>query len=62
MKNRKVVLTGRPEGQITASNMSLVEEDVGELGDGMVLVQVEHLSIDAFIRTTFDEAAFHGTA
>ncbi len=62
MKNRKVVLTGRPEGQITASDMSLVEEDVGELADGLVRVQVEHLSIDAFIRTTFDEAAFHGTA
>lgn len=62
MKNRKVVLTGRPDGQITTSSMRLVEEDVGELEDGMVLVQVEHLSIDAFIRTTFDEAAFHGTA
>ena len=62
MKNRKVVLAARPDGQLKESDMRVVEEEVAELGDGMVLLQVEHLSIDAFIRTTFDEAAFHGTA
>ena len=62
MKNRKVVLTARPDGQLKESDMRIVVEEVAELGDGMVLLQIEHLSIDAFIRTTFDEAAFHGTA
>ena len=62
MKNRKVVLAARPDGQLKESDMRVVEEEVAELGDGMVLLQIEHLSIDAFIRTTFDEAAFHGTA
>ncbi len=62
MKNRKVVLTSRPDGEVKVSDMTIVEEDLAELEAGQVLLQVEHLSIDAFIRTTFDDGAFHGTA
>ena len=62
MKNTKVVLNQRPEGALKESDMVLVEETLPALEDGEVLLEVEHLSVDAFIRTTFDEGAFHGTA
>ena len=62
MINRKVVLVARPDGQPEESDFKIVEEAVPELTDDQVLVEVEHLSIDAFIRTTLDgEAGIHGT-
>ena len=61
MINRKAVLKERPDGNLDESKMQIVEEEVGELPDGHVRLQVEHLSIDAFIRTTLDPKAFHGT-
>ena len=62
MINRKVVLVARPDGQPEESDFKIVEETLPELTDDQVLVEVEHLSIDAFIRTTLDgEAGIHGT-
>jgi NADPH-dependent curcumin reductase CurA len=57
--NRKIVLTKRPDGMPTLDCFDVVEEDVEQPGEGQVVVAVEHLSIDAFIRTTLDDAGFH---
>ena len=60
--NRKVVLTKRPEVKLSESDFRVVEENIGEIGEGEVLLQVEYLSIDAFIRTTLDgPQGLHGT-
>jgi NADPH-dependent curcumin reductase CurA len=57
--NRKIVLAKRPEPAVTPECFRLEEEPAGELGEGQVRVATEHLSIDAFIRTTLNEASFH---
>lgn len=60
--NRKVVLITRPDGLPEESDFSLVEEEVAQLEEDQVLLAVEHLSVDAFIRTTLDgDAGLHGT-
>lgn len=61
-QNRKVVLTKRPDGVLDLACFELAEESLGEPGPGQVLIGVEHLSIDAFIRTTLDGGGIHGTA
>ncbi len=60
--NRKIVLAKRPDGEPVESDFELKENEVPELNDGEVLLKVEHLSIDAFIRTMLDnrEGSFHG--
>lgn len=59
MKNRKVTLIRRPTGDPVETDFSIVDEDVAPLEAGQVLVKVDTLSIDAFIRTTFNEVSFH---
>jgi NADPH-dependent curcumin reductase len=59
--NRKVVLVNRPQGTPVDSDFKIIDEQVGPLTAGHVLVQVDVLSIDAFIRTVLDEGAYHGT-
>ena len=63
MNNKKVVLVTRPQGrQPTVEDFKIVEEPLPELGADEVLLATEHLSIDAFIRTTLDgDPGFHGT-
>jgi len=58
--NRKVVLVARPRGVPAPSDFRLEEERLVPLGDGQVRVDVGHLSIDAFIRTTLAGPGFHG--
>ena len=59
---KKVLLTKRPEGEPVESDFEVVEAEMPELNDGEVLLKVEHLSIDAFIRTTLDgPQGLHGT-
>jgi NADPH-dependent curcumin reductase len=60
--NRKVVLANRPQGTPRDSDFNIVDQDVALLTAGHVLVEVDVLSIDAFIRTVLDEGAYHGTA
>jgi NADPH-dependent curcumin reductase CurA len=57
--NRKVVLARRPNGLPVPSDFRVEQEDVGELPGGCVRVGVEHLSIDAFIRTILEESSYH---
>lgn len=61
-RNRKVVLRQRPIGTPLDSDFELVDETVDAPGPGMVLVGVDTLSIDAFIRTVLDEGSYHRTA
>jgi NADPH-dependent curcumin reductase len=60
--NRKVVLVHRPQGTPLDADFTMVDEPVAALTPGHVLVQVDVLGIDAFIRTVLDEGAYHGTA
>ena len=57
--NRRVVLARRPDGTPARADFRLEEGPVGELPAGHVRVAVEHLSIDAFIRTILEESSYH---
>ncbi len=57
--NRRIVLARRPEGAPTPDCFEAVEEVIEQPGEGQVVVAVEHLSIDAFIRTTLEEGGHH---
>jgi len=60
--NRKVVLAERPtSGVPEPSCFRLEEEELAPLEEGEIRVDVSHLSIDAFIRTTLEEVAYHGS-
>lgn len=49
----------RPANRPEASNFEYREEQTDELTDGMLLIKVDLLGIDAFIRTTLNEGSFH---
>jgi NADPH-dependent curcumin reductase CurA len=59
--NRKIVLRSRPQGLPREENFAIETETVGEPPPGMILVEVSHISIDAFIRTTLEAQGFHGS-
>jgi NADPH-dependent curcumin reductase CurA len=60
--NRRIVLETRPQGQPRVSDFALEESDLLPLGADQVTVEVSHLSIDAFIRTTLEEReGLHGS-
>ncbi len=54
-----MVLTKRPEGPPDASCFALDKQPVTELGAGEVLIEVDHLSIDPFIRTSLNSESYH---
>ncbi|MEQ8691278.1 MAG: NADP-dependent oxidoreductase, partial [Pseudomonadales bacterium] len=59
--NTKVTLAARPNGMPTLDDFKVVEEQLGELPPEHVLVKVDTLSVDAFIRTMLDDRdSFHG--
>lgn len=62
MKTRRVILRERPSGIVAASNFGVEEAELPTLGDGEIRIQVSHLSVDAFIRTTLGAGGFHGRA
>ena len=57
--NKKIVLKSRPAHRPDDSNFEYCEEQTAELTDGMLLIKVDLLGIDAFIRTTLNEGSFH---
>ena len=57
--NKKIVLKSRPANRPDDSNFEYCEEQTAELTDGMLLIKVDLLGIDAFIRTTLNEGSFH---
>lgn len=61
--NRLVVLKKRPNGLPAIDDFAVEERPIPALGDDQVLLEVSHISIDAFIRTTLSpEDGIHGTA
>ena len=55
------VLTQRPQGKFDASrDVAKRTGPIPELKRDDVLVEVEMLSVDAFVRTMLDEQAYHG--
>jgi len=55
-------LRARPNGLVSVDDFALQEqiEIDTDLDEGEALVQVEMLSVDAFLRTMLDEKAYHG--
>ena len=56
MNNRRVVLTERPDGIVQAKNFEVEDVELLPLNDGEIRIQVSHVSVDAFIRTTLGAA------
>ncbi|HEX7690656.1 MAG TPA: NADP-dependent oxidoreductase [Burkholderiaceae bacterium] len=54
--NRQIQLASRPEGEPAASNFRLVEQPLGPLADGQVLVRHEWLSLDPYMRGRMNDA------
>ena len=62
LTNAKWILKRRPQGVFDPKlDMELVTEQVQTCGDDEIVVQVDTLSVDAFIRTMLDEGAFRGS-
>ena len=58
---RRVVLRARPQGLPKTSDFEVETIELGDPGAGEVLLEVDAISIDAFIRTTLDGDGIHGT-
>jgi len=50
MKNKQVCLASRPSGWVTPENFSVREAEIGEPGDGEVLVKNLFMSVDPYMR------------
>ena len=61
LTNRKVVLSARPDGMPALADFDVVDEAVEPIAAGQVIVEVDVLSIDAFIRTVLEERSYHGS-
>jgi hypothetical protein len=59
--SKKIVLKTRPDGDPKESDFDMIEEVAKAPDDGEVLVEVQALEIGAWIRTTLNETAFHGS-
>ena len=59
---KKAVLIKRPENEITDDIFKIVEEESIQPNTDEVLVRVDTIAIDAWIRTTFDEGSYHETS
>jgi NADPH-dependent curcumin reductase CurA len=57
--NHRVVLAARPDGLPAPTDFRVEPEPLAPLAEGQVRVDVEHLSIDAFIRTTLETGSYH---
>jgi len=59
--NRKVVFAARPAHLPTPDCFTIQEEPLGVPAAGQVLVEVQHLSIDAWITITLGSGSLHGS-
>jgi len=62
LTNTRIVLTRRPTGLPRVEDFAQQTVALADLNVDEVRLQVEHISIDAFIRTTLNEAGFHATS
>ena len=56
MKNRRIVLASRPEGEASTANFRLETTDTPVLGEGQVLVRNHWLSLDPYMRMRMNDA------
>ena len=61
-KNKKAILLKRPENEITDDLFEIIDEECIEPNDDELLIRVDTIAIDAWIRTTFDEGSYHDTS
>jgi NADPH-dependent curcumin reductase CurA len=59
IKNTRVVLARRPEGDATPDCFSIEVEELGNLSPGEIRVGVEYISVDAGTRTMLRGEGFH---
>ena len=57
--NHRIVLATRPVGAFQTTDLVADIEEIDGPAPGNVIVQVDTLSIDAFIRTVMDDGSFH---
>jgi hypothetical protein len=55
-KNKQILLDNRPQGEATAGNFKLVEDETPPLQDGEVLVRHHFLSLDPYMRGRMNDA------
>ena len=53
---KRIVLASRPKGEPTAEDFRLEECPLPEPGDGEVLVRVNYMSLDPYMRGRMDDA------
>jgi NADPH-dependent curcumin reductase CurA len=56
VKNKRVVLASRPQGEPTASNFRIEEVEVPEIAEGEVLLRTLYLSLDPYMRGRMSDA------
>src|SRR5512135_782106 len=56
IRNRQWLLVRRPEGWVQESDFRLVQTDIPQLQDGQVLVRVQYLSLDPYMRGRMNDA------
>ena len=54
--NKQIHLVSRPSGEAEAGNFRLIEQPLGEPGDGQVLVRNHFLSLDPYMRGRMNDA------
>ncbi|MDF3414582.1 NADP-dependent oxidoreductase [Sulfitobacter sp. M57] len=54
--NRQLVLAERPKGEPTKDTLKLLKSDVPAAGDGQMLLRVEYLSLDPYMRGRMSDA------
>jgi len=59
--SKKIVLKSRPDGDPKVGDFDVIEETAKAPDDGEVLIEVQALGVGAWIRTTLNETAFHGS-
>ena len=60
--NRRVYIARRPEGMPVLEDFGIEDQAIDEVPEGMVLIKVDTISMDAFIRTTLDAPGLHETS
>lgn len=61
-ENRRIFVKRRPQGMPVIDDFGIETLAIGEVADGYVVVKVDTLSIDAWIRTTLSDPGMHETA
>ncbi|MBC61212.1 MAG: NADP-dependent oxidoreductase [Zetaproteobacteria bacterium] len=61
-KNKKVILLKKPENKITDDLFKVINGDCIEPNNDELLIKVDTIGIDAWIRTTFYDNSYHNTS